>query len=83
MDERTQAAITAQMSFSNALCRLKAGRKVKRVGWEDSDTLSFRPEEEGRAPAFVDANGFEQIHFSIPDILAEDWIEVDPPELKQ
>jgi hypothetical protein len=83
MDERETKAITAQMSFSNALCRLKAGRKVKRVGWEDTDTLRLRPEEEGRAAAIVDGNeGTWIMYIRIPDLLAEDWIEVDPPELR-
>jgi hypothetical protein len=82
MDERTQAAIVAQMSFSNALCRLKAGRKIKRVGWEDTDTLHLRPEEEGRAAAFIDENGVEWLSVSRNDLLAEDWIEVDPLELR-
>lgn len=104
MDERTLAAVTAQMSFSNALCRIKAGRKVARAGWNGEDTFIFlvpgstfivnRPPLLGIYPLGTSIDYHAHIDmktaqgYVVPwlasqaDLLADDWVEVDPPELK-
>jgi hypothetical protein len=81
MDERTQAAIVAQMSFSNALCRLKAGRKVTRVAEPDL-ALVLRVPAEDQPARIVFAETNREYEPAQEDLLAEDWIEVDPPELR-
>ena len=104
MDERTEAAIAAKMSFSNALCRLRAGRKITREGWNgkgmflylvpgsqfnvnrppllgiypEGTSIDYRPHIDMKT---VDGSCVPWVA-SQSDLLSDDWIEVDPPELR-
>ena len=64
--------------FSEALRRMKEGKKVKRCGWNISDSYSIGKNRWGREYVYIT----EKPHVSIVDmlcgnILANDWEEVE------
>ena len=64
--------------FSEALRRMKEGKKVKRCGWNGSDSYSIGKNRWGREYVYIT----EKPHISIVDmscgnILANDWEEVE------
>ena len=64
--------------FQDALRRMKEGKKVKRCGWNSSDSYSIGKNRQGREYVYI----IEKPHVIIIDmscgnILANDWEEVE------
>ena len=64
--------------FSEALRRMKKGKKVKRSGWSSSDSYSIGKNNWGREYVYITGKP----HVSVVDmlcgnILANDWEEVE------
>ena len=69
--------------FSEALRRMKEGKKVKRCGWGSSDSYSIGKNSLGREYVYIT----EKPHVSVVDmscgnILATDWEEVEKMKKK-
>lgn len=65
-------------NFSEALRRMKEGKKVKRSGWGSSDSYSIGKNSWGREYVYITG----KLHVSVTDIscgniLANDWEEVE------
>ena len=64
--------------FSEALRRMKEGKKVKRCGWNSSDSYSIGKDRWGREHVYITEKPHETIvDMSCGNILATDWEEVE------
>lgn len=63
--------------FSEALRRMKEGKKVRRCGWGSSDSYSIGKDRWGREHVYITEKPHETIvDMSCGNILANDWEEV-------
>lgn len=64
-------------NFSEALRRMKEGKKVKRCGWDSSDSYSIGKNNWGREYVYITENPhLSVVNISCGNILANDWEEV-------
>ena len=63
------------MTFEEALKLLKQGKKIRRRGWECSDTYLTFSDNDLKLKLVADSGEFQEIyyHLSKDDILANDW----------
>ena len=64
--------------FSEALRRMKEGKKVKRCGWNSSDSYYIGKNRWGREYVYItEKHNLSIVDMTCGNILANDWEEVE------